>query len=311
MSDINQENGSSHFEQQVDNGTLGQEEEIKNEQLQEEQDDSSEQETEKQVDFDKKFAALSRKEKEIRQKEAEREEVWSRKMEELEAKIQELESRNEPEPEPEEEPELPLEYRLKKDPLKTLQELGYDYETLTELVLNEGKLTSDMQLNLLKEDLKREMEEKYGSLEQKLLEKEKREEEEKYNQIVNGFKNDIEDFVSKDPEAYELIQANNANDLVFEVIEEHYNETGSVLDIKTAAEAVESYLEEEAKKLLKLKKLSRAEALAEENKKPIEKRQPSPTLSNDQSAASQNNADRKLSVEESISEAAKLLKWED
>ena len=50
---------------------------------------------------------------------------------------------------------------------------------------------------------------------------------------------------------YELIQANEANDIIYDVIEEHYNETGRILDIEEAAEAVESYLEEEAEKLLK------------------------------------------------------------
>ena len=47
------------------------------------------------------------------------------------------------EQEPEVEPEIPLEYKLKQNPLKALEEMGLSYEKLTELMLNDGKLTSE------------------------------------------------------------------------------------------------------------------------------------------------------------------------
>ena len=71
-----------------------------------------------------------------------------------------------------------------------------------------------------------------------------------------NFQDEIGDFVKQNGEDYELIGASEAEGLVYDVIEEHYNETGRILDLKEAADAVESYLEEEAGKLMKLKKIS-------------------------------------------------------
>lgn len=255
-------------------------------------------------EFSKKFAALSRKEKALREKES----SYEQKLAELQAKMEEIEASKEVEPE--KAPELPLEYRIKKDPLGTLQELGLDFDTLTELAVNDGKLTTDMQMKLMREEIAREMEEKYGALEEKLTAKEKAEEEAKYNRVIEDFKSNINNFVEQNAEVYELIQANNATDLVYDVIETHHKETQRVLEIEDAAKAVESYLEEEARKLLKLKKFSQSQEEPSENQKP-ENRQAPLTLSNDHSAASQNTADRKLSHEESIAAAAKLIKWND
>lgn len=299
----------SAFEQQTDDGGL-----VENVEQAPEVEAAPEpeqpEESEKEVEFNKKFAALSRKEKDIRIREAE----YEQKIAEYQAMIEAQEA--EKTAEPQKEPELPLEYRLKKDPLGTLAEFGYDFETLTELTLNDGKLPQNMQMQLMKEELKKEMEEKYGSIEQRLTEKEKFEEEQKYNKVIDGFKGEIGEFIASDPEAYELIQAYNANDLVFDIINEHHETTskedpngiGKVLSIEEAAQAVESYLEEEAKKIMSSKKLS-AGSVPSETQEPVEQRQASPTLSNDHSAMSQNNADRELTEEESAFNAAKLLKW--
>jgi len=264
-------------------------------------DDTTEQPQE-DVDFSKKFAALSRKEKDLRSRETD----YDTKMAELQARLDELESSKTVEPEPA--PELPLEYRIKKDPLGTLAELGLDYEALTNLALNDGKLSNDMQMKLMREEMEGDYRKKFEDLETRLNEKEKAEEESRYDKVINDFKSEIETVVNSDSEAYELIQANNATDLVYDVIESHYNENNRVLDVKEAAEAVESYLEEEARKLLKLKKLTKSEEVEEVAVKP--NTQSSPTLTNDHSAMSQNQTDKKLSSEESVYNAAKMLKWD-
>jgi len=264
-------------------------------------DDTTEQPQE-DVDFSKKFAALSRKEKDLRSRETD----YDTKMAELQARLDELESSKTVEPEPA--PELPLEYRIKKDPLGTLAELGLDYEALTNLALNDGKLSNDMQMKLMREEMEGDYRKKFEDLETRLNEKEKAEEESRYDKVINDFKSEIETVVNSDSEAYELIQANDATDLVYDVIESHYNENNRVLDVKEAAEAVESYLEEEARKLLKLKKLTKSEEVEEVAVKP--NTQSSPTLTNDHSAMSQNQTDKKLSSEESVYNAAKMLKWD-
>ena len=248
-------------------------------------------------DFSRKFAALSRREKEIRAKEAE-----------YDKRIADLEEKFRPQ-EPEKQPELPIEYRLKQNPLKALEEMGLSYDKLTELALNDGQLTPDMQMKLMREEIENGYQSKYKELEDRILEKEKNDEQRRYDDIETGFKNEIESFVSSNPEQFELIQANEAKDVVYEVIEEHYNETGKILDIKEAAEAVESYLEEEAEKLLKLGKIRSKFNTGDIEQEP--RRQSQVTLSNAHSAQANERVARKLSDEESKSAMAKMLQWDE
>ena len=94
-------------------------------------------------EFDKKFAALSRKEKALRDRELELEQKYGNK-----------------------EKELPLERRIRANPLKALEELGLDYDKLTELALNDGRLTPDMQMKLMREELENDYREKFNNLEE-------------------------------------------------------------------------------------------------------------------------------------------------
>ena len=255
------------------------------------------QEPEKNDDFSRKFAALSRREKEIRAKEAE-----------YEQRIAELEQRFVAQ-EPQKEPEIPFDVRLRQNPLKALESVGLSYDKLTELALNDGKLTPEMQMKLMREELETDYKSKFEDLENRLVEKEKGLEEQRYEDIKLGFQNEIESFVNSNGEEYELIKANDANDVVYEVIEEHYNETGKILDIKEAAEAVESYLEEEATKLLQLSKVRSKFNPGDNEQEP--QRQSQVTLSNAHSAQANERVARKLSDEESKSAMAKMLQWDE
>ena len=248
-------------------------------------------------DFSRKFAALSRKEKELRAREAE-----------YDKRIADLEEKFRPQ-EPEKQPELPIEYRLKQNPLKALEEMGLSYDKLTELALNDGKLTPDMQMKLMREELESDYKSKYKELEDRMLEKEKSDEQRRYDEIEMGFKNEIESFVRSNNDKFELIEANEANDVVYEVIEEHYNETGKILDIQEAAEAVESYLEEEAEKLLRLGKVRSKFNTGDIEQEP--RRQSQVTLSNAHSAHENERVAKKLSDEESKREIARMLQWDE
>jgi hypothetical protein len=187
--------------------------------------------------------------------------------------------------------------------------MGLSYDKLTELALNDGKLTPDMQMRLMREELENDYKSKYKELEDRIIEKEKNDEQRRYDEIETGFKNEIEAFVSSKPEQFELIQANEAKDVVYEVIEEHYNETGKILDIEEAANAVESYLEEEAEKLLKLGKLRSKFNTGDIEQEP--QRQSQVTLSNAHSAQANERVARKLSDEESKREMARMLQWDE
>ena len=239
-------------------------------------------------EFDKKFAALSRKEKALRDRELELEKKYGG----------------------DKEKELPLERRIRANPLKALEELGLDYDKLTELALNDGRLTPDMQMKLMREELENDYKDKFNSLEQRINAKEKMEEEAKYDAVKQGFVGEIKSFVNENSTDFEYVAHNDATDVVYDVIEEHYNETGRILDIKEAVQAVESYLEEEAEKLLNLGKVkNRLTSLRDEYEPP--QRQSQTTLSNAHSAQANERVARKLSDEESKSAMAKMLQWDD
>ena len=248
-------------------------------------------------DFSRKFAALSRREKEIRAKEAE----YDQRIADLEHQFSAKE--------PQKEPEIPFDVQLRQNPLKALESVGLSYDKLTELALNDGKLTPEMQMKLMREELETDYKSKFEDLENRLVKKEQSLEEQRYEDTKTGFQHEIESFVNSKGEEYELIRANEANDVVYDVIEEHYNETGKILDIEEAAEAVESYLEEETSKLLKLGKVRSKFNIGNNEQEP--QRQSQITLSNAHSAQAHERAVRELSNEESKSAMAKMLQWDN
>ena len=272
--------------------------EYENQEYESENYDEPKEEGSSQDKFASKFAALSRKEKALRDKEAE----YQSKFEEMERRLAEYESK-------EKEPEVDWEQLFRRDPLRALEEAGMGYDKLTELALNDGKLTPEMQLAAMREEIEGDYQRRFEELENKLAEKEKAEEEAYYNSVQENFQEEIGNFVAQNQEKYELIEASQANDLVYDVIEEHYNETGNVLNIEEAADAVESYLEEEAHKFMKLKKISAR--LGVDPKELLQEQDSQVTLSNDHSAQVQyDGANRMLSNEESKARAAKMLQWD-
>ena len=136
------------------------------------------------------------------------------------------------------------------------------------------------------------------------------EEEAKYDAVKQGFVGEIESFINENQSDFEYVAHNEATDVVYDVIEEHYNETGRILDIKEAVEAVESYLEEEAEKLLNLGKVkNRLNSIRDEYEQP--QRQSQVTLSNAHSAQANERVGKKLSDEESKREMARMLQWDE
>lgn len=268
---------------------------------QQEQQEEPKQEEPKQSEqeerFAAKFAALSRKEKAVRQREAQ----LQQQMQELEAKIKAMEQQQN-----EVQSYKSLPERLKKEPFKVLQEQGLSFEQLAEMVLNDGKPTQDMILS----EYEKKVMSKVQELEQKLAEKEAKEQEERYQAAIEQFQGQLTDFINETPE-YELIKANDAADLVFQVIEEHHNETGEILSNKEACDAVEEYLLDEAKKLVDREKVKKLLQPQTPNKPAAPQGKSSPTLSNAAAAQATKSAAKFLSDEESKREAAKLIRWED
>ena len=263
--------------------------------------DEPEEEGSSQDQFASKFAALSRKERALRERESD----YESKFEEMERRLQEYETKNQ-------EPEVDWEHMLRNDPLKALEEAGLGYDKLTELALNDGRLTPDMQMAAMREEIERDYKRKFEDLEERLSAKEEAEQEDYYNHVQDNFQDEIGDFVRQNGDEYELIGASEADGLVYDVIEEHYNDTGRILDIKDAADAVESYLEDEAGKLMKLKKVSSRLGI---NPLELDEMDSQVTLSNDHAAhvKYEESANRMLTDEESKARAASFLQraWDN
>jgi len=248
-----------------------------------------------QDQFASKFAALSRKEKSLRERESE----YESKFEEMERQLSEYEQANQ-------EPEIDWEHMLRNDPLRALEEAGLGYDKLTELALNDGRLTPDMQMKAMREEIERDYKRQFEDLEGRLQAKEEAEQEEYYDHVQENFQDEIKGFVHQNPNDYELISASEGDSLVYDVIEEHYNETGRILDLKDAADAVESYLEDEATKLMRLNKISSKFGI---NPPELEEMMDSQvTLSNDHSAhVNYEGANNMLSEDASKARSAAFL----
>ena len=268
---------------------------------------TSEQESEKTetatVEPDKfasKFAALSRKEKALRDREAQ----IDARLAEIEAKAKEQEEKFGK--------YASLGERLQTEPIKVMEEEGLTYEQLTQMILNDGNPTPEMQIQRLRDEIEGKYTNEVANLRKELEEKEEAQKQAKHEEVIENFMGEITEFVNKD-EQYEFIRANNAVNLVYSVIEEYHQETGRILSTKEAADQVESHLEEEAKKFVKLKKIQGMLKPSEPDQEPTEPKstESSPTLSNTQSSQVPNSAERKLSYEESLQEAAKLIKWDE
>jgi hypothetical protein len=188
-----------------------------------------------------------------------------------------------------------------------MKEAGLSLEQLTDMLLNGGKPTESMERSELETRVLSKMEE----LEKKISDKEAKETEQKYEAQLNAFVQELTAFVNDTPD-YELIRSENAVDTVYQVIEQHHAETGEILSHKEAADSVENYLFEQAKKMLereKIKKLYGANSTPKEAAKPAQEKPV--TLSNTQAAQVDTKSQRRLSNDESLMEAAKLIKWQD
>lgn len=175
-----------------------------------------------------RFAALARREKEITAKAAE----WKPKFEAAER----FEAAR---------------AKVKEDPYAALDALGLNLQDLVDAAIHHNKPET--------------VEDRVARLEAERAEAAKARESssaQAVEETISRYKQTVSAFVDADPEAYELIVARRAHGLVFDVIEEHYKATGQVLPNAQAADMVENHLLEEARSMLKLKKLSNGAPVA-------------------------------------------------
>lgn len=250
-----------------------------------------------------KFAALTRKEKEIRE--------MQKSYETKHKELSEKETKYSAWEQDQKDPNKDWKVRLKSSPLEALKEAGLSIEELFEAYNMQENPTPEMLIRRSEEQVTSKMQKELNAMKATMADKEAKEaelvaqkERDAYDNVVTHFKKEISAHVEQNLETYELIQANNAQDLVFQVIEEHHKSSGRILTVEDAAKAVESHLEDEARKVFELKRF----------KQPAKPEQSSetktaPTLSNTMSAQVPERAEKVLSREERLAKAAKMLKF--
>lgn len=242
-----------------------------------------------------KFAALTRKEKEIRAKETaikQREAELEQKLKDMEAKLAESQA---------------FQTKLKESPLSTLRDQGLTFQQLAEMQLNEENPSVEVQLKRMKAELESKTLGEVEALKKMLADKEQAQAQKAYDDAVAAYKGQLDEYVSQNAEKYELILANDATDLLLTVAEQYFETHKKVPDMSEVADAVEAHFEEEAKKIFELKKFKKQTS----NPKPNETKGTAPTLSNTDAATVPKSGGLKLNDEESKREAAKLIKWEE
>lgn len=133
------------------------------------------------------------------------------------------------------------------------------YDRLTQYKLEgEKRAPADMAVQALREDLqkttaelRRELEERWKAVEEerkKAAEEAKSRAEAQEKQVVEQFRKETLGYVQANQEKYELIHLYDAGDLVVKTIEETFAKSQRLMTAEEAAEAVESYLEEQAAK---------------------------------------------------------------
>jgi len=162
---------------------------------------------------------------------------------------------------------------VKTNPKKALELLGLSYDDLTRSMLSEGEVPPDVQIKKLMEEIESLKSGITQDKDQAQLEKQ-RQLEAQEKQAVDSFKNDINSFIKTNTARYELIEFENAHDLIYEVINEHYDRTlkadiqrltelgedsgaavGKIMSINEAADKVELYLEQKYEKSRGLNKV--------------------------------------------------------
>ncbi len=194
----------------------------------------------------------------------------------------------------------------KLDPIALLRAHGWEYDTVTQFVLNDGQLTDAQRLKILQDEQAAARTTAETQAEQTKREQAQRAAE---SHMVA-----LKAYVDTNADTYKHIRVNDAYDLVYEVQESHYRKTfnkeancGEIMAFDTAANMVEDYLLGKHKKVLEMTQGSEPGAPPSAVTPPAS----SPTLTNRMHGTSTptNVGKKMLSDDESKREAAKLLRF--
>ena len=233
--------------------------------------------------FSRKFAALTKREKELQKRD------------------EELKARNSGYASVDDYKKL-----AKTDVNKWLEESGVTFDEITEYYLN-GAESKDPKIS--------EVEGKLADLEKRLKDKEENAAEIERQAAVAGFKAKQKEFILTKAADYELIAATDSYELVYDVTKQYYDKHNKVLAHEEAAKMVEDYLEKEVEKVLKASKIrnkfaAQADVKTETSTKTEPAKDTIKTLNNSMTSAANPTTSKRLSRDESLERAASLLKWQ-
>jgi hypothetical protein len=143
----------------------------------------------------------------------------------------------------------------RQNPLSLLEENGLTYKELTDFILNNNTVSTESQIKQIQTKL--EAVEKQREIDRQEAQKRAEEEQSQREvQVINEFKGEIHNFVTANKDKFELTHLYEAQNLVYDTVEEYFSKTQKILSIPEACDLVEKYLESLAEKSLKTKKLS-------------------------------------------------------
>ena len=206
--------------------------------------------------FDSRFAALSKREKEVLAKEQAAKERLS--------KLDHWERQQE---------------EIKANPLKALEVAGISYDELTKLILSDGKPDPLAKVSELETKLQ-EFETKQAKEREETEKRALQEDQARVEKLIDAYKKEIDSVLEQKKDEFELIHAQGMTNEVYSIVEKYFYETGQVLEPEVAASYLENELEQQAKGLLSLKKFAQKQD-ANEHKEPLQEKKPSgATLTN-------------------------------
>jgi hypothetical protein len=172
------------------------------------------------------------------------------------------------------------------NPLDVLKQLGLTYEQITEYVLNDNKPTPNAEVMSVRQELE-EFKRAQREEQQQLLQQQREMLAQEQQQTIAAFREEVGEYVQQHSETYELTSLYGGANLVSDVIEEHFKQSGKLMTIPEAAKLVEEHYEDLARKAQQTKKFAATQQQVASSQgqsaAPVPKL--GPTLSNNLSAS--------------------------
>lgn len=147
-----------------------------------------------------------------------------------------------------------LSAKQSRNPIQALQSLGMSFQDAAQFVLNDEKHAEPTV-----EDQIKELKAQIAKQEDDRTAREQKSKDDYIQQTIDNHKTEIGKYIQSNNDKYELIAANDAQETVYEVIEEYYNKFDKLISIEEASGKVEDWLTERARSLFKLKKFQTPE----------------------------------------------------